>query len=123
MRARCYSTNLKEYPRYGGRGIAVCTRWDSYANFAADMGPHPGAGWTLDRKKNDQNYRRGNCRWATRQTQARNRGSYHTCTPTIAAQVRGLYQTGFFSQSAIGQFFHLTQTDVSQIVRGVRWAP
>jgi hypothetical protein len=38
MRRRCNSTNCPAYPRYGGRGITVCERWNDFANFYADMG-------------------------------------------------------------------------------------
>lgn len=123
MRARCNNPNDQAYRRYGGRGIKVCKRWDSYAAFAADMGPHPGSGWTLDREDNNDCYRRGNCRWATRKTQARNRGAYNTCTAAVAAQVRDMYTAGCGRQKDIGAHFGLSQADVSQIVRGIRWAP
>ena len=69
MVARCTNPRLKEYPHYGGRGIAVCDRWlglpDGLLNFAADMGERP-EGTTLDRyPDNDGNYEVGNCQWRT----------------------------------------------------------
>lgn len=73
MRQRCYNPNDKNYSSYGGRGIEVCKRWqESFENFFADMGEAP-KGLTLDRIEVDGNYEPGNCRWATRQTQQRNR--------------------------------------------------
>src|SRR4051794_25067776 len=73
MRQRCNNPRRTYYSNYGGRGIKVCEAWDSYEQFIADMGPHPGPGWTLDRKDGDKDYTPDNCRWATRKTQARNR--------------------------------------------------
>ena len=72
MIQRCTNPNRPEYPYYGGRGITVCDRWRSYENFLADMGERPD-GLTLDRINNDGNYEPGNCRWADRETQVRNR--------------------------------------------------
>ena len=70
---RCFNPRHLAYSRYGGRGITMCDRWrDSFAAFLADMGERP-PGLTLDRKNNDGNYEPGNCRWATRLEQARNR--------------------------------------------------
>lgn len=71
MRARCLNANHKDYPNYGGRGITICERWQSFAAFAADMGDRP-AGLTLDRIECDGNYEPSNCRWATRSEQCRN---------------------------------------------------
>lgn len=74
MMARCYNQKNKHYHDYGGRGIAVCERWHDVANFLADMG-NPPEGLSLDRIDADGNYEPGNCRWASDETQARNKRS------------------------------------------------
>ena len=69
---RCHNPNSSSYKNYGGRGISVCERWrNSFWDFVDDMGERP-EGYTLDREDNQQNYDRGNCRWATRSQQASN---------------------------------------------------
>ncbi len=77
MIQRCTNPRAPSYPRYGGRGIKICDRWrDSFESFLADMGERP-ARMTLDRyPNNDGNYEPGNCRWATRADQNRNRVQY-----------------------------------------------
>ncbi len=76
MKHRC--TDL-EYQNYGGRGITVCDRWLKFENFFEDMGERP-EGMTLDRIDNDGDYKPGNCRWATRKEQHRNRSDNHLLT-------------------------------------------
>lgn len=73
MRDRCSDPRNKRWARYGGRGISVCERWQTFENFYADMGPRPSAKHQLDRVWNDGNYEPDNCRWATIAVQASNR--------------------------------------------------
>ena len=84
MKQRCLNANNKHYPNYGGRGIQVCERWTKFKNFLADMGERPD-GMTVDRRDPEGGYHCGhcaecvrlghtaNCRWADRDTQARNK--------------------------------------------------
>lgn len=72
MLGRCENKNNKQFSNYGGRGITVSLEWHSFEAFYADMGDKP-EGMTLERMKNDGNYCKENCQWATQQEQIRNR--------------------------------------------------
>lgn len=71
MKKRCENPKDRAYKRYGGRGITVCDRWQSFENFLEDMGQKP-VGLSLERKENDKGYSPDNCIWATRIEQANN---------------------------------------------------
>ena len=81
MKMRCYNTNEKSFPDYGGRGIIVCEEWrNDFINFMNDMHEsylkhieeHGEKNTTIERKNVDGNYDANNCTWATRKTQNNN---------------------------------------------------
>lgn len=65
--ARCSHPNNPSYRNYGGKGIKVCERWQTYENFAKDMGKRPSKDHSLIRKKKGQDYSPENCEWARRE--------------------------------------------------------
>jgi hypothetical protein len=73
MRSRCRDVNHPRFTAWGGRGITVDPRWDSFPAFLADMGERPSAQHSIDRIDNDLGYSAANCRWATAVEQAANK--------------------------------------------------
>ena len=89
MRSRCGNKRNKEYLNYGGRGIAVCERWQNFENFLADMGVSP-AGTTIDRRDVNGPYDAGNCWWAPADAQANNKRT--TVRVTLDGETKSVSQ-------------------------------
>ena len=74
MKARCSTPSLRSYKDYGGRGISVCSEWESsFEAFFKDMGPKPTPAHQLDRIDNDGGYCPENCQWVTATANMNNR--------------------------------------------------
>jgi len=72
MHQRCSNPNSLRFKHYGGRGICVCERWNSFDNFFTDMGPRL-KGFSIERINVDGNYEPSNCKWIPKQDQSKNR--------------------------------------------------
>lgn len=118
MMDRCYNVNNKDYPNYGGRGIVVSDEWAEFSTFLNDMGERP-QDKTLDRIDNSGNYCKDNCRWATREEQARNRSTTYL-TLEIAAQIV-LSHKGNRTYSEVAKLFNTTRQQVRHICLGNAW--
>lgn len=118
MIVRCYTVDDKDFPNYGGRGITVCDKWQDFEGFLEDMGERP-KGMTLDRKDNNDNYNKDNCRWASRETQARNRNNTYLSLEIAAEIVLAKRQNKTYAE--VGRMFDITGQQVRHICLGNAW--
>ena len=76
---RCTNPKCKDYARYGGRGITVCSDWlesyEKFAKWAKENGYKPGL--SIDRIDNNLGYCPENCKFASMKEQSNNRSSNH----------------------------------------------
>lgn len=88
MKRRCLDPKYHAYKFYGARGVSVCDAWvNSFPAFFSEVGHRPTPKHSLDRIDTTRGYEPGNCRWATRLTQANNR------TDNIFVSYRGKRMT------------------------------
>lgn len=73
MKSRCDNPNNPAYKNYGGRSISYDPRWAEFSAFLKDMGSTHRMGLELDRRNNNGNYTRRNCRWTTAVEQHNNK--------------------------------------------------
>jgi hypothetical protein len=80
MRQRCSNQNHRDYKNYGGRGIDVCTEWESYEDYHRWSMKNGYSGeLSLDRIDNNAGYSPNNCRWTDSKTQNNNRRTNIKC--------------------------------------------
>lgn len=72
MKGRCKNPNHVAWKWYGGKGVKVCDRWQTFENFVDDMGERP-PNASVDRIDANKDYEPGNCRWASPKEQGRNK--------------------------------------------------
>ena len=104
MRRRCMNSRAHNYYLYGGRGIAVCSRWlNSFENFYEDMGERP-VGKSLDRIDNNGNYEPQNCKWSTPEEQQNN--TRHNNNITYNGQTMSLSRWARFTGIERSKLWH-----------------
>lgn len=74
MKQRCNDKNDQSYERYGGRGIAVCQKWNKSFKAFHSWGIANGyqKGLTIERVDNNGSYEPSNCMWIPQSEQSKN---------------------------------------------------
>lgn len=112
MRKRCQNPSRVDYKYYGGKGIKVCARWESFENFIVDMLPTYFVGGTIDRVRNAGDYEKDNCLWSTKTKQQANRSHVKGYWKNYE-EVAALYAAGH-SQDSIARRLGMSQASVSR---------
>jgi len=73
MRRRSNNKNREDYKCYGGRGIKICEEWNDFSVFRDwAMANGYADDLSIDRIDNDKGYSPDNCRFTSKEIQARN---------------------------------------------------
>lgn len=72
MKKRCQNKHATFYNDYGGRGIKVCDKWETFEGFYDDMNDGYKDNLTIDRIDVNGNYTKENCRWVSMKVQMNN---------------------------------------------------
>jgi hypothetical protein len=109
IKSRCTRPSSAAFHKYGAKGVTVCDRWLTFANFFEDMGPRPSPQHTIDRIDGSKGYEPGNCRWATPTQQQRNLKNNvrithdgRSLTAGEWSQVVGLKEKTIYSRVSLG---------------------
>lgn len=121
MRQRCCNPNAQAYPRYGGRGIAVCDEWQDFATFQRwALASGYSDELTIERVDNDGGYEPRNCRWATRSEQAHNTKNTKL-TSQAAERIRSEVAAGR-TQRDLAREYGVSETLIGYVMKRKAWA-
>ena len=114
MKTRCYNKNNPNFKYCGARGITVCSEWiDSFESFFEDMGTKPFPRAEIDRRDNDGNYNKDNCRWVTSAQNCQNK-SNNKLTIEKVREIRKAYPSK--TQTALSLEYNVSASNINYIV-------
>lgn len=116
MKTRATNKKRPDAKYYGHVGL--CERWQEFSNFLMDMGERPN-GTSIDRIDSSKGYEPGNCRWATKSEQTRNRKTTKVSF-AIAVEMVLAHQSGE-SFKSIANRYGCSESLPREIDRGRRW--
>lgn len=76
MKRRCKNEERKGFKFYGAKGVSYQESWEEFENFWKDMNEGYEENLTLERINPSEDYSKENCKWVTREAQAKNKKMY-----------------------------------------------
>lgn len=119
MRERCNNPNNTSAKYYHDKGIKVCERWNSFANFYADMGSRPTADHQIDRIDSDGDYRPDNCRWVTPKVNVNNRGAYTSRANLTKLEIAAIFfqhEFGRVEQAELARDYNISHAHLNFVI-------
>jgi len=118
MKNRCNDTSGEYSHLYARRGITYDPRWEDFENFFADMGECL-EGFTLDRRDNDGNYTKENCRYISHVDNVRNSRTAALTVEKVRL-IKGLLRS--INPCVMRTKAHTIIGDLFGVSRGCIWA-
>ena len=113
---RVRNPKATKYNKYGGIGIGISVEWQiSFDQFLLDMGPRPSPLHSVDRIDGSGNYCKENCRWATKNEQARNTKTYKGYVKKVGKRFAVIYRR----QGTYKYKSFITKGEAEQYVQGL----
>ena len=117
---RCYNKNNPSYYMYGGAGVGVDDRWNTFENFITDAGWKPGDGYDfvlIDKKKDFSPH---NTKWQYQTLRNHNR-KCNKLTLKKANKIRELYKTGNFTFQQLADKYGVAVPTINSIIHYKLW--
>jgi len=102
MKQRCYNKKNPCWIYYGEKGIVICNEWLSYENFyewAIKNGYEDNL--SIDRIDNKKNYEPSNCRWISKELNAKKAG-YEQGRRTLCVETGKIFDTITEARKSVG---------------------
>lgn len=123
MRQRCRNANNKDYKYYGGKGVGICSDWDTYLGFkgwAILAGYRKGL--EIDRRDSKGGYNPNNCRFITHTENVRN-SSHTKLNWDKVCNIRMIRIHEGWPYDKIGATFGVTKQAIWAIIKNKTWRP
>lgn len=122
IKTRCNNQNNKDYKNYGGRGIKIDDSFstlDKFVEWAISVNFECGKSLEIDRKDNNGDYSKDNCRFVTKADNNRNQRRTKFSIEIVDDIRTGKYKD--ISNVELGKMFNVSHTNIKNIRTFKSW--